>query len=151
MAIHAGDKGKRAEREVATMLRAVVEDVFGEGNADVAWRVERNLMQSRMGGYDVSGIPWLAVEVKHHAKVANVATWWQQTVRQAGEGQIPALFYKGNNIKMRVRTIGYVGDGTVPARVWAVIDLTVEEFMAYVKKRLEHDLECALWIKGQRD
>lgn len=78
-------------------------------------------MQSRMGGFDLVGIPWLALEVKRQENEA-LPDWWRQTVKQADEaaGQIPFLLWRKNRSpwRARVRIQTYHG----PSCGLAVID-----------------------------
>lgn len=151
MAINVGQKGKSAEREVALMLREAIEWAYTavELERELAWLlvrpvIERNLSQAASGGYDVKGIDWMACEVKHHATTGAVNTWWAQAVRQASGDQMPVLFYKGNKLSWRVRTVGTLQG--MPARGlsvehWCVVDVTLDDFMRYVRKRLKSDAE----------
>lgn len=77
-------KGKAGEREVAALVR----DLTG-------WDVRRRVRQHD-GDSDLVGVPGWAVEVKRHAKAtpATIASWWRQTVAQAGDGELPVLLYR---------------------------------------------------------
>lgn len=75
------NKGRRAEQTVVNMLKA-------EG-FDAA---KRNLMQTGNGGYDITGLEPLAIEVKDHKKL-NLFQWWQQTTTNATGDLIPVLIY----------------------------------------------------------
>lgn len=66
--------------------------------------VERNLQQSRAGGYDLIGVDWLALEVKRHENL-QVSQWWKQTLRQTGEGQVPMLMYRQNRTPWKFRAV----------------------------------------------
>ena len=61
-------KGKRAELEVAALLR----DLLGAA-------VVRNLTQTRDGGHDLLGLPGWSAEVKRAAR-PRIAEWWAQAV-----------------------------------------------------------------------
>jgi Holliday junction resolvase len=74
-------KGKSAERELARILGDRLGIPF-----------QRNLSQSRAGGFDLMGIDQLAIEVKRHENL-NISKWWEQTLRQA-TGKIPVLAYR---------------------------------------------------------
>lgn len=81
------DKGKRGEREVASLLRE-----------ELGIEVTRNLVQSREGGCDLL-IPKWAAEVKLYAEVtpALKKEWWEQTLEQAKRAaKYPVLFYRQN-------------------------------------------------------
>lgn len=75
-------KGKRAERQVAGLLNVVVERVCSKLGVDIQ-RLKRNLSQTQQGGFDLEGLDWIAIEIKHHAK-PQMNSWWQQTLQQAG-------------------------------------------------------------------
>lgn len=86
------NKGKRGEREVIDLLQPVVNEVrqhFGLPELIL----KRNTLQSDRGGSDIAGLPWLAAEVKLHAK-PQVEMWWKQTMDQAEAHQVPVLFYR---------------------------------------------------------
>jgi hypothetical protein len=65
--------------------------------------MERNLVQTREGGYDLLGLDWLALEVKRQENL-QVSTWWKQTVKQAKPGQTPFLMYRQNRGRWKFRT-----------------------------------------------
>ena len=67
--------------------------------------LKRNLQQTESGGYDVIGLPWMALEIKHQ-ETLNLNAWWEQTERQCKSGQIPILAYRQNRKPWRVRMKG---------------------------------------------
>lgn len=77
------NKGKAGEREAAALVR----DLTG-------WDVQRRVRQHD-GDSDLVGVPGWAVEVKRRrsATHADLATWWAQTVAQAGADR-PVLLYR---------------------------------------------------------
>ena len=75
------NKGGRGERTIVNKLK--------EHGFDGA---KRNLMQTGYGGYDVTGLEPLAIEVKDH-KALSVNTWWRQTTENAPGDLIPCLIY----------------------------------------------------------
>lgn len=145
MAKFSRDKGQRAERQVVALLQGVVNvahvaarELWAE-HKDTPWpldlapaTVKRNTTQSDRGGYDIVGLPYLAVEVKHQEQFA-LAAWWKQTVEQAGENQHPVLFYRRNNLAWRVRMVG-----TLPkVAEWveltqAPVDMDTEPFLSWL-------------------
>lgn len=101
MAINIRSKGQRGEREAI----AFITDWATPVTRALGWpdmTLSRNLVQSRSGGYDILGIDWLALEIKRH-ETLNVATWWKQTIKQTGDGQVPLLMYRQNNQRWRFR------------------------------------------------
>lgn len=134
MAIDVRGKGQRGEREAAALLTLWALPVtMAAGVDDISF--ERNLIQSRCGGYDVVGLEWLALEVKRHENL-QVPAWWRQTLRQAGPGQVPFLMWRQNRTAWRFRLklpathCGYVVD-------WGmVLDLDLEN----AKTWFQHEL-----------
>jgi len=130
-------KGQRAEREAIKHLQPVVNKVYELRGLEVPV-LERNLMQSHRGGYDIAGLEWLALEVKHH-ETLQVSSWWEQTKRQAGESRVPVLFYKQNRTKWSVYMFGYVpieGD----RRVRCPVEISLEVFLLYFEHKLIAEL-----------
>lgn len=113
-------KGQVGEREAKAVILGWLEPVYSAAGRPLP-SLERNQMQSRMGGYDLVGIPWLALEVKRQENL-NLADWWRQTLKQADleAGQIPFLLWRQNRSpwKARVRIQTYHG----PSWGLAVID-----------------------------
>lgn len=108
MAIDARAKGKRGEREVIALLQPIITTEY-EALGLEAPQLRRNLSQTRGGGYDIEGVPWLALEVKNCSKDQR-NSWWAQTLRQAEVGQEPLLMYKitGSDVGWRAMINGRV-------------------------------------------
>lgn len=134
----ARDKGQRAERQVIKLLQPVVDKVYLEGGLEgVTPSLERNLMQSNKGGYDIVGLEWLALEVKHQ-ETLQVDQWWDQAKRQAGgSGKVPVLIYKKNNVKWRVVMYAKLAP---PCNEWAPVDISVDSFLIYFESRVKHQI-----------
>jgi hypothetical protein len=132
-------KGARAERAVIDMLQPIVVECYSARGLE-APILQRNTLQSDRGGYDIVGLDWIALEVKHQEKLA-VEQWWDQTIRQAKNNTEPVLFYKQNNVKFRVRLWGrmYVHGGN--NHQWHVIEISPESFLAYFRERIIIELE----------
>ena len=130
-------KGKRAEREIIRLLQPIVERVYADLGYEDIPLLQRNTLQSHRGGYDIIGLEWLAIEVKHQEQLS-VNTWWKQTLRQAAAGQMPTLFYRKNNVKWQVviRTQVFVGNGFVPIRS----TVSMEDYMIYFERRLRWEV-----------
>lgn len=139
-------KGQQAERDVCALLQPAVDAVF-LWNKEEPPKLCRNLQQTQDGGFDISGLEWLALEVKHHAKVtpSGLAAWWAQTLEQAGDTREPVLFYRGNGIPFRVRFLGWWQAESVAKRV--VVDVSVEDFLEWFHWRAHFDL---LKVLGNR-
>lgn len=88
MTINSRNKGASAERELIKLLK----DDLGEG-----YDLKRNLEQTREGGYDITGLPKWALEVKRYADAspAIIRGWWEQAADQArAVRKIPVLAYR---------------------------------------------------------
>lgn len=130
-------KGKRAEREVIKLLTPVLEKVYAEAGIEDIPMLQRNTLQSDKGGYDIVGLDWLAIEVKHQESLA-VNLWWKQTIDQAKTGQQATLFYRKNNVKWQVVVMTFIctGDGYMPIRS----TLKVEDYLKYFERRLRWEV-----------
>jgi len=146
----ARNKGQRAEREVCKLLEGAIEDVlenwdFGILGEDERIRArqnleslscKRNLQQTQNGGFDIAGIEWLALEVKHQESFA-INSWWKQTCAQSTAGEIPVLLYRRNRIPWRCRMFAQLpvlwGSGK---SVNAVVDISKEDFLLWFKHEL---------------
>lgn len=99
--LNSRSKGQRGEREVVKILQEIMDDVCMElGKEKIC--IQRNQNQSWKGGEDLTGLPWLSVEIKYQNCDFQNA-WWNQCVRQAKANQIPVLFYRRNHKPWRVR------------------------------------------------
>ncbi len=125
-------KGKRGEQEVVRLLQPVVDRVCEARGLD-SIKLFRNKNQSALGGYDVDGIDWLALEVKRQENL-NLNSWWKQCVRQAGVEQVPVLIYKQNHKKWKIQMFGYLDcDGL---RVKTRVEITLEAFLVYFETKM---------------
>lgn len=134
---HSLNKGKRAEREVIKLLQPVITRFYDERN----WEppiLQRNTLQSDRGGYDIVGLEWLALEVKHQQQL-NLNGWWEQTLEQARQDQEPVLFYRKNNAAWRVRMYGFLS--TDHNAVESLVDVAVDDFLRYFEMRLEEEFD----------
>lgn len=134
------NKGKRGEREVIRLIQPVVNEVYQSLGLEPPV-LERNLMQSHKGGFDLVGLDWLALEVKYQEQT-QLTAWWEQCKRQAGKDREPVLFHRKNNAKWRVRMVGTLDAGS--RRVRCPVDISVEAFLAYLRIRLELELNKKL-------
>ena len=139
------NKGKRAEREVVKVLQPVVTKVYEEMGLEVP-ELERNLMQSHKGGYDLVGLDWIALEVKHQ-EAFNLTAWWEQCTRQAKASQEAVLFYRKNNVKWRVRMAAKVLTHSSVIYL-QVVDIALEEFLVYFEVSLRDRLNLLHPTKG---
>jgi hypothetical protein len=128
MSTMARNKGKRGEREIADLfielMKKVERKLWKSGYSD---EVKRNTLQSDRGGYDLVGIPGLAIEIKRQ-ETLNINTWWKQTLEQAKGSLMPVLIYRQNNKPWKVRTMVYLsimGNGK-----YVVSELSIDDFLS---------------------
>lgn len=138
------DKGQRGEREVAKIFIAAMEEVEGTidinhwNNPDIRARcksqeVKRNTTQSDRGGYDLSGVPLLAIEVKF-CETFSLDAWWQQTLKQSHRGEFPVLIYRCSRQPWRVRSYVSLQFPIMSDHMqWIVADYSLEEFLAWYR------------------
>lgn len=110
MGISIRSKGQRAERAVADLLNSIIVKVYGTTEV----KLSRNLTQTQIGGHDLVGLDWLAIEVKHQETVC-LEQWWVQAKRQAAahalrsnQRTIPVLIWKQNRVRFKVRMPGRI-------------------------------------------
>lgn len=104
------DKGKSAEREVATKLNDIVNRVLlRNGLALPAVPVvQRNQNQSAVGGNDLKGTFGLAIEVKRQ-ETLSINAWWKQCCAAAERNQeVPVLVYRQSRKPWHVITNGWL-------------------------------------------
>ena len=133
--VNGRNKGANAEREFIKILQTIVDSVMGPGEVEL----KRNLEQVRVGGYDVVGLPWMALEIKR-CETLNIKAWWEQCLRQCKKGQVPILAYRQNNKPWRVRLAGYVFVSNESPFVETVIELSQEGFMAWFREKVKAEL-----------
>lgn len=128
--LHSRNKGKRGEREVVRLLQPVVDSVYTSLGLK-APILQRNTLQSDRGGFDIVGLEWLALEVKHHNK-PQVAAWWTQTCAQAADGQVPLLLWRLTGARSwSARLWANLGCG-----VWAPATVDEEALLVWFSKTL---------------
>lgn len=114
--VNGRNKGAAAEREFINILQPVVDSVF----VAEAFKLQRNLEQTRSGGCDIVGAPkeydFFSFEVKRCERLA-LGQWWEQTLRQCRKDQIPALAYRQSRfpwmVKTKIPLLGYFIDATI--------------------------------------
>lgn len=121
MSINSRTKGKVGEQEIVKLLK------------DAGFDVARNLDQTRDGGYDITGIDEIALEVKR-AKKPLINKWWEQTARQAKADQYPILAYRLDNQKWKVMTtVDFLHDELIEGRT---VTLEWDDFIYYLRERI---------------
>jgi len=92
--IHVVNKGKDGEREVRLKFRELLKGMM---NTEL---IQRNHQQAEVGGADLVGVPFLAVEIKRVKKInwaGGLDDWWQQAWTQADNiGKEPCLVFREN-------------------------------------------------------
>lgn len=131
------DKGKRGEREVINQLQEILDRVRTRRGLP-RMLLERNLLQAHLGGCDMFGLEWLALEVKRQEYIS-VEPWWRQTVEQAGPKQTPVLVWRASHQPWRVRLRGVIQIFEA-ASMPVVMDVSWEWFLQYFEQRLEAEL-----------
>lgn len=142
------NKGKQGEREIAMLLRAIMtracmdEGMCREEAEACGHAIKRNGCQSDGGGYDLVGCPGMAVEVKRQESL-KVEQWWEQAVRQAGEGESPVLLWRQNRGKWRCMMYIWIPvDGKVGGSRPAEVSFEDFKWWSYWKFRA--------WARGRR-
>jgi hypothetical protein len=129
------NKGKRGEREIKDAFIEVMEEVERlVERPGVSAEVKRNTTQSDRGGFDIVGIPLLAIEVKRQETlVLNV--WWKQCYEQAGRLKLrPVLIYRQNRKSWRVQTYGMLCQPGYDASTWVRIDIDFGGFLDFYRE-----------------
>ncbi len=91
-------KGKDGEREIVRALNRVLNTVAGELGVSLCEDslVQRNALQSAIGGRDLVNTWDFAIEVKR-SEVLSKNAWWKQTEEQARRVKgVPVLLYRRN-------------------------------------------------------
>jgi hypothetical protein len=108
--IHIVNKGKTGEREVADAMNYCIYLAMKDlGHTQEECllgmkTIQRNQIQTAIGGSDLIGCYGLSVEVKRQ-ETLNVNTWWKQCqVSALRDNAIPVLIYRQNKKPWRVRT-----------------------------------------------
>lgn len=155
MGIDVRAKGQQGEREIADMLNygiysAMKRMGYPESDCLRGMRtVQRNQMQSAVGGNDLTNCFGLSIEVKRQETLA-VPQWWKQTVAAASRnGEVPVLIYRQNRKAWHVRTrmwlpLDPLGGAQVAVIAETDIGSFAQWFGLWVEKALKNGAEvCA--------
>lgn len=146
MALHAQNKGKEGEREIARALNSIIRDCLLAHGLPLPDRdvVQRNQNQSAVGGNDLSNCFGLSIEVKRQEQLS-INTWWQQTVKAAqANDETPVLIFRQNRKPWRVVTMVWL---PLPAEngSWASTSVRAEfdwdTFLAWFKQWVDRKLQ----------
>jgi hypothetical protein len=114
--INVRTKGKVAELEVIRLLRDTMLKVEAWLPPDLprhAHRLQRNSLQSAQGGFDVAGLPGIALEIKRCETLA-IEAWWRQCIEQATKAPgcpMPVLVWRQSRMPWTVRSWVQITDG----------------------------------------
>lgn len=131
-------KGKQGEREAIKFLQPIVSSIYEQLNLE-APTLERNLVQTRCGGYDIIGLDWMALEIKRH-ETLNISSYWNQVTAAAKEGQEPVVMFRQNRKQWRFVVRGWMhtgGDGHFPCRC----EITKDDFVKWITARIVYHLD----------
>lgn len=131
-------KGVAGEREVIVMLQPVVDEVCAACGHQAPTLKRTGSLQANGGGSDIAGLEWLALEVKNVKESGlRVGEWWQQTLRQCGQQQVPVLAYKLKG-KWFVMCFATMHAST---HQWSVpVVITWHEWLTWFRARLTEEL-----------
>lgn len=138
MTINSRSKGKRGEREILNIIQAAINEAY-EASGYQPPQLQRNTLQSDRGGYDIVGLPWLALEVKR-VETPPADAWWEQARSQAKPGQVPVLVYRRSNTRWRARLVGLLMV-TDQRALQALADVTLETLLRWIQLRCCADIE----------
>lgn len=134
--VHVVNKGKNGEREVVNLLQPYVSRVY-EGLGMEAPDLLRNQMQTAVGGYDIVGLPWLALEVKRQEQLS-LNAWWAQVTKAAKPEQVPVVIFRQNRQKWQVLMPAWLhtgGQGHMQIRA----QCTLEDFLGWFEQRVLYE------------
>lgn len=103
MGINIRQKGATAEQDIALELNAIICGVHMELGIPVPTKpiVQRNQMQSAVGGKDLVGTFGLAIEVKRQESLS-IGSWWEQCTKSAKDlNEVPVLLFRQSKQKWR--------------------------------------------------
>ncbi len=105
--INSRSKGQRGEREVIGLLQDIVDSVRLSLQLP-AILLQRNTLQSHVGGHDITGLAGFSVEVKFQ-EMEYSADWWRQCLKQAAKDRsVPILIYRRVRQPWRVKFRAFV-------------------------------------------
>jgi len=137
MGIHVLNKGKQGEREAIKFLQPTINKVYSDFGLDTV-ELFRNQNQSALGGYDIDGLPWIALEIKRQ-ETLNMNAWWAQVNKAAREGQVPVVMFRQNRKQWRFLMPSWLhtgGEGHMMTRA----EVTKEAFLEWFEQRLRYEI-----------
>lgn len=141
--INIRQKGFGAERDIANDLNVIINLVHADLGLPAPLKpvVQRNQLQSAVGGKDLVGTFGLAIEVKRQ-EALSINTWWAQCVKSAnGLREVPVLLFKQNHQKWRcIINCQLVLPGT-NKHVEVRAEISYEDFKAWFKGLVKLELQ----------
>lgn len=132
--INVRTKGAVGERELKDMFIALMQRVETElGIKGCSEDVKRNTLQSDRGGFDLVGLPLIAVECKR-CETVELAKWFEQAKRQATRGELPVVIYRQNRRPWMARTYVALTAEDASVLAWTVADFDGVAFFAYYEQ-----------------
>ncbi len=140
MAINVRQKGAQGEREIADMLNSIIYNAMKELEFPEAEclkglnTVQRNQMQTAIGGNDLTNCLGLSIEVKRQ-ETLSVPAWWRQTVVAAERNnEMPVLMYRQNRKAWHVRTYAWISCGGPNKHLMAEVEFDIDTFKRWFKE-----------------
>lgn len=136
--VHVVNKGKAGEREAIKFIQPTIDKVYEMMGVD-AVQLYRNQNQSALGGYDIDGLPWIALEIKRQ-ETLNLNAWWAQVNKAAREGQVPVVMFRQNRKQWRFLIPAWLhtgGKGHMEVRA----EITKEAFLEWFEERLIYEIK----------
>ncbi|CAM0076344.1 RusA-like Holliday junction resolvase [Vibrio phage K251 g3] len=136
--VHVVNKGKAGEREAINFIQPTINKVYEMMGVD-AVQLYRNQNQSALGGYDIDGLPWIALEIKRQ-ETLNLNAWWAQVNKASREGQVPVVMFRQNRKQWRFLIPAWLhtgGKGYMQVRA----EITKEAFLEWFEERLIYEIK----------
>jgi hypothetical protein len=143
--INIRQKGANGERQLATQLNAIVNELLVKHGIPVPDKpvIQRNQNQTAVGGNDLSNVFGLGIEVKRQENL-QIEQWWRQcTEAAARNNEFPVLIYRQNNQAWRVVVMMWVQLPAVGGRPTASsvrAEMKWEAFLAWFRTWVDYKL-----------
>lgn len=132
-------KGASGERELCKVFNAIYHKVAAEKGIVIPEDpVQRNQLQTAVGGCDLVGTLDYAIEVKRQ-EALSVNTWWSQTVESARRlNHQPVLIYRKNKAKWSVVMHGKIH--ALNHSQWARVEVSLDDFLKLFEQSVRNSL-----------
>jgi len=144
--IHIVNKGKQGEREVKDAMNYCVYLAMQELGYPKEEclkgmsMIQRNQIQTAIGGADLTSCFGLSIEVKRQ-EALTIGTWWKQCEASAKrDNNTPVLIYRQNHKAWRVRTYAWA---PLPNghQIQILAEMDWESFRVWFKEWVKADLQ----------